>query len=134
MSPSSFRKRYRSSYETPSPSSSLTLPIQKRYREDESSESDDEREGQGLDDEGQGLEDEGPGIDKEEEAVPEGQQQAVLVVDTAASEPLGLGYGAVRRRALELTEEIAPSTYEVRKSSMSMRGYLHLDSPPLLHG
>nr|GEU38681.1 hypothetical protein [Tanacetum cinerariifolium] len=41
------------------------------------------------------------------------RQQAVLVVDTAASEPLGLGYGAARRRALESTEEIAPSTYEV---------------------
>nr|GFA62711.1 hypothetical protein [Tanacetum cinerariifolium] len=29
---SSFRKRYRSSYETPSPSSSPTLPIRKRYQ------------------------------------------------------------------------------------------------------
>ncbi|GKG03095.1 hypothetical protein Tco_0310731, partial [Tanacetum coccineum] len=29
FSPSSFHKRYRSSYETPSPSLSLTLPIQK---------------------------------------------------------------------------------------------------------
>ncbi|GKG62851.1 hypothetical protein Tco_0636582, partial [Tanacetum coccineum] len=33
----------------------------------------------------------------EEEAEPEGQQQAVLVVDTTADEPLGLGYGALRR-------------------------------------
>ncbi|GKG48217.1 hypothetical protein Tco_0510102, partial [Tanacetum coccineum] len=37
----------------------------------------------GLDDEGQDLEDEGPGME-EEEAAPEGQQQAVSVVDTAA--------------------------------------------------
>ncbi|GKB22445.1 hypothetical protein Tco_0861846 [Tanacetum coccineum] len=52
LSPSSFRKRYRSSYETPSPSSSPTLPIWKRYRgtsglvedtKDESSDSGTER-------------------------------------------------------------------------------------------
>ncbi|GJZ10000.1 hypothetical protein Tco_0544759 [Tanacetum coccineum] len=128
LSLSSFCKRYRSSYETPSPSSSPTLPVRKRYRgtselildidsewdklgdedtkEDEENESldlDDEREvqgldneGQGLDDEGQGLEEECPGIEEEEEATPEGQQQAVLVVDTTTSKPLGLGYGAAR--------------------------------------
>ncbi|GKA92675.1 hypothetical protein Tco_0814600 [Tanacetum coccineum] len=84
LSPSSFRKRYRSSYETPSPSSSPTLP------------------------------DEGPSM---EEAAPEGQQQAVPVVDTAVSEPLGLGYGAARRHTLELTEEIAPSTFHRHPSS-----------------
>ncbi|GKG29513.1 hypothetical protein Tco_0416878, partial [Tanacetum coccineum] len=83
LSPSSFRKRYRSSYETPSPSSSPTLPIQKRYwgtfelildieTEDESSDLDAEgegsdEEGPGLDDEGHGLEDEGPGLEEEEE-------------------------------------------------------------------
>ncbi|GJR57659.1 hypothetical protein Tco_1499821 [Tanacetum coccineum] len=32
LSDSPFRKRYRSSYETPSPSPSLTLPVHKRYR------------------------------------------------------------------------------------------------------
>ncbi|GJR00367.1 hypothetical protein Tco_0523351 [Tanacetum coccineum] len=79
LSPSSFHKRYRSSYKTSSPSSSLTLPIRKRYREDE----------------GPGLKDEGPGSE-EEEATPEGQQHAVLVVDTDVDEPLGLGYGALR--------------------------------------
>ncbi|GKC58782.1 hypothetical protein Tco_1086380 [Tanacetum coccineum] len=69
------RKRYRSFYETPSPSSSPTLPIHKRYRgtselildtktKDESSDSDAE---------GEGSEDEGPGSDKEEDkAAPEG--------------------------------------------------------------
>ncbi|GKC25815.1 hypothetical protein Tco_1027965 [Tanacetum coccineum] len=149
LPPSSFRKRYRSSYETPSPSSSLTLMVRKRYKgtselildtnseeyevgdgdtkedeEDESSHTDDEREspglddeGQGLDDEGQGLEDDGPGMEEEEEVALEGQQQAILVVDTATSEPLGLGYRAASRRALESTEEIAPSTYEVGQSS-----------------
>ncbi|GKC51413.1 hypothetical protein Tco_1074158, partial [Tanacetum coccineum] len=96
LSPSSFFKRYRSSCETSSSSSSsFTLP---------------------------GLEEEGPGIEEEEEkeAALEGQQQTVPVVDTSTSEPLGLGYGAARRRALESTEEIAPSTYEVGQSSRSV--------------
>ncbi|GJS51948.1 hypothetical protein Tco_0625310 [Tanacetum coccineum] len=35
-------------------------------------------------------------------------------------EPLGLGYEADRRCALESTEEIAPSTYEVGQSSRSL--------------
>ncbi|GJY15535.1 hypothetical protein Tco_0385957 [Tanacetum coccineum] len=60
-----------------------------------------------LDDESQGLEEEGPGMEEEEEeAAPEDQQQAFPVVDTAASEPLGLGYGEARRPALESTEKI----------------------------
>ncbi|GKE67100.1 hypothetical protein Tco_1521261 [Tanacetum coccineum] len=68
----SFRKRYRSSYDTPSsssPASSPTLPSRKRYR--------------------------------------------------AEDEPLGLGYEAARRRALELAEGTMPSTYEVGQSSRS---------------
>ncbi|GKE85997.1 hypothetical protein Tco_1559739 [Tanacetum coccineum] len=131
LSPSSFFKRYRSSCETSSSSSSsFTLPVRKRYRgtsklildndserdelgeedtkEDENSNADDEREK----DEGLGLEG--------EEAAPEGQQQAVPVVGTVVSEPLGLGYGTARRRALESMEEIAPSTYEVQHSSRSV--------------
>ncbi|GJZ46626.1 hypothetical protein Tco_0594222 [Tanacetum coccineum] len=39
--------------------------------------------------------------------------KAVLVEDTAVDEPLGLGYGAARRRALELAEGRSYSTYEV---------------------
>ncbi|GJW91204.1 hypothetical protein Tco_0168757 [Tanacetum coccineum] len=122
LSPSFFCKRYKSSYETSS-SSSLTLPVRKRYKgtshlildtdsegdglgeedtkEDEEDESDEDH---GLDDEGQGLEDEGLGLE-EEEVVPEGQQQAVPVVKTAASEPLGLGYGALRRCELAVGED-----------------------------
>ncbi|GJY55527.1 hypothetical protein Tco_0454642 [Tanacetum coccineum] len=57
--------RYRSSYETPSPSSSPTLPIRKRYQEDE----------------GHGSEDEGRGSKDEEEAAPAGRQQVVPVKD-----------------------------------------------------
>ncbi|GJY25791.1 hypothetical protein Tco_0400517 [Tanacetum coccineum] len=112
LSLSSFCKRYRSSYETLSPSPSSTLPVRKRYRgtsqliedtkgesskpdseregsEDESLDSDDEREGYGLDDE-------------------------------AVSKPLGPRYRAARRRALESTKEITPSTYEVRQRSRSV--------------
>nr|GEX55560.1 reverse transcriptase [Tanacetum cinerariifolium] len=108
----SFRKRYRSSYET-STSSSPTLLGKKRYRDDE---------GYRLDDEGLGL---------EEEAAPEGQQQAVLVVDTTASEPLGFRYGAARRRALESIEETTLSTYEVGQSSRSMSEQQGADKTPL---
>ncbi|GKE31283.1 hypothetical protein Tco_1450605 [Tanacetum coccineum] len=121
LSPSYFCKRYRSSYKTSS--SSPTLPVWKRYRgtselildtncegdelgeedteEDESSDADDERDSQDLDDEGhglgdedhdnesQGLEDEGLGLE-EEEVVPEGQQQAVPVSSRSVSEQQGV--------------------------------------------
>nr|GEW88250.1 hypothetical protein [Tanacetum cinerariifolium] len=91
LSPSSFRKRYISFYDTPSPSLSLTLPIRKRYQEDE----------------GFGLEDEGPGlVEKEEEAAPK-----------AVEELLGLGYGALRRHELVVEEGEIPSTFEVGQSS-----------------
>ncbi|GJX66701.1 hypothetical protein Tco_0301044, partial [Tanacetum coccineum] len=52
--------------------------------------------------------------------VHQGQQQAVLVVETAASEPLGLGYGALRRRELAVEEDQVPSTFEVGQSSRSV--------------
>ncbi|GJR53245.1 hypothetical protein Tco_1403766 [Tanacetum coccineum] len=104
----SFHKRYRSSYETPSPS--LTLPVRKRYRGTSELILDtDSEESQGLDDEGHGLGDEDHGLDdeghEEEEVVPEGQQQAVPVVETAASEPLGLGYRALRPHELVMGED-----------------------------
>ncbi|GJW34270.1 hypothetical protein Tco_0054302 [Tanacetum coccineum] len=88
--------------------------------EDESLDSDAEREGHGLDNEGHGLEDEGTGTTKEEEATPEGQQHAVLVVDTTMSEPLGLGYGALRRHELAVGEGSVPNWYEVGQSSRSV--------------
>ncbi|GKC10535.1 hypothetical protein Tco_1007317 [Tanacetum coccineum] len=125
LSDSAFCKRYRSSYETPSPSPSLTLPVQKRYRgtselildidiegdelgdedieEDESLDADDERER--SDDDGHSSDDEGHGLGDE---------------DHSRERALGLEYGAARRRALESIEEIAPSTYEVGQSSRSM--------------
>ncbi|GJY25431.1 hypothetical protein Tco_0400157 [Tanacetum coccineum] len=141
LSLSSFRKRYRSSYDTSSPSSSLTLPVQKRYRgtselildtdserdgedtkgdeedterdeEDESLDADEKRlrlddEGHGLDDEDHSLGGEGLGLkeEEEEEVVPDGQQQAVPIIETTVSEPLGLRYGALRRRELAVEDD-----------------------------
>ncbi|GKF70914.1 hypothetical protein Tco_0203971 [Tanacetum coccineum] len=107
LSPSSFRKRYRSSYETPSPSSSPTLPIRKRYRGTSKLVEDTDDESSDSDTKGEGSEDEGPGLE-EEEATPEGQQQAVLVVNTAADEPLGLGSRALRRQQQRVEETLTP--------------------------
>ncbi|GKD93533.1 hypothetical protein Tco_1373370, partial [Tanacetum coccineum] len=135
LSPLSFRKRYRSSYETPSPSSSLTLPIRKRYRgiselvEDTKDESSDlvtegegsKDEGPGSEDKGPGSEDNGPSLEEEEEegAAPESQQQAVPIMDTAADELLGLGYRALKCRELALGECLVPSTFKIGQSSRS---------------
>ncbi|GKA91265.1 hypothetical protein Tco_0813135 [Tanacetum coccineum] len=86
-----FRKRYKSSYETPSSSSPTSSPtLPSRRRYRESGEV--------------ALED---------------REQAVQAKDTIEDEPLGLGYGAARRRALELAEGTMPSTYEVGQSSRS---------------
>ncbi|GJW29303.1 hypothetical protein Tco_0046178 [Tanacetum coccineum] len=89
--------------------------------EGESSESDSEREG---------SEDEGPDFEEEgEEAVPEGQQQqAVQVMDTTIEEPLGLGYGAIRRRALESTEEKTSSTFGTGQRRNAVRA-LRVERP-----
>ncbi|GJY72087.1 hypothetical protein Tco_0475790, partial [Tanacetum coccineum] len=112
----------------------------KEDEEDESSNVDDERESQGLNDEGRGLDDEGHdlgdedhGLDdesqgledkglglEEEEVVPEGQQQAVPVVETAMSEPLELGYRGLRRRGLAVGEDQVPSIFKVGQSSRSV--------------
>ncbi|GJX08376.1 hypothetical protein Tco_0196308 [Tanacetum coccineum] len=61
----------------------------------------------------------GPGSE-EEEAAPEGQQQAVSAKDTAVDEPLGLGYGALRRRELVVGEGEMPSMFEVGHGSRFM--------------
>ncbi|GJS05134.1 hypothetical protein Tco_0321642 [Tanacetum coccineum] len=92
--------------------------------DDESYGLDDE--GHGMDDEGRGLDEEshsvesdGLGLEEEEEVVPGGQQQAALVVGTAMSAPLGLGYRALRRRELALEEDQVYSTFEVGQGSAS---------------
>nr|GFD14132.1 hypothetical protein [Tanacetum cinerariifolium] len=98
LSPSSFCKTYRSSYDTPSsspsPASSLTLLIRKRYQGTSESildtkTEDDESKAEGA---GSGSEEsKDEGLDSVgEEAASEQQQQAVSVKDTAADEPLGL--------------------------------------------
>ncbi|GJX68990.1 hypothetical protein Tco_0304717 [Tanacetum coccineum] len=141
LSPSSFCKRYRSSYETSS--SSLILLVRKIYKgtselildtdserdelgeedtkvdeEDKSSDVHDKRERvRGLEDEGLGLE--------EEEVVPGGQQQAVPIVETATSESLGLGYGALRRPELAVGEDQVLSTFEVDPED----GRVYIDIP-----
>nr|GFC61103.1 hypothetical protein [Tanacetum cinerariifolium] len=108
-----------------SSSSTPTLPGGRDIEEDKEDESsDDKGHGlgvyyHGLDDGSQGLEDEGLGLE-EVEVVSEGQQQAVLVVETAASEPSGLGYGALRRRDLAVEDDHVPSTFEVSQSSRSV--------------
>ncbi|GKD63138.1 hypothetical protein Tco_1305246, partial [Tanacetum coccineum] len=101
LSDSAFRKRYRSSYETPSPLPSPTLQ-----------DADDERER--SEEEGHGLE------GMEEEVVPEGQQQVVPAADTAVGKPLGLGYKALRRCELAVGEDQVSSTFEVGQSSRSV--------------
>ncbi|GKE18077.1 hypothetical protein Tco_1425654, partial [Tanacetum coccineum] len=58
----------------------------------ESRDSDDES--RSLDYEGHSVESDRLGLEEEEETVPEGQQQAVPVVGTAVSAPLGLGFGS----------------------------------------
>ncbi|GJT46484.1 breast cancer susceptibility 2 homolog B-like protein [Tanacetum coccineum] len=48
-----------------------------------------------------------------DEVVPEGQQRAAPVVDTAVGEPLGMGYGALRRQEIASREGQMPSVFEV---------------------
>ncbi|GJW82884.1 hypothetical protein Tco_0156029 [Tanacetum coccineum] len=122
LSPSSYRKRYRSSYETSS--SSPTLLVRKRYQGTSELILDTDSDGDELGDEDTGEDeedekDEGLGLE-EDEAVPKGQQQAVLVVETATSEALRLGYGVLRRRELAVGEDQVHSTFEVGQSSRSV--------------
>ncbi|GJV80496.1 hypothetical protein Tco_1516366 [Tanacetum coccineum] len=66
----------------------------------------------GMDNEGHSVERDGLGLEEEDEVVPEGQQKAALVVETTVGEPLGLGYGALRRRELADEEDQRYSTFE----------------------
>ncbi|GJX84412.1 hypothetical protein Tco_0335186 [Tanacetum coccineum] len=96
---------YRSSYETPSSLSSLTLPIWKRYQGTSELVEDTEEESLNSDDKRDRSEDEVPSSEEgEEEAALEGQQQVVPTKDTAMDKPLGLGYGALRHHELVVGE------------------------------
>ncbi|GKE97295.1 hypothetical protein Tco_0020646 [Tanacetum coccineum] len=102
----------------------LAMGVEGLGMDDESYGLDDEShgmddEGRGLDDENHSVESDGLGLEKEEEAVPGSQQQAALVVGTTVSAPLGLRYGALRRRELALKEDQVYSTFEVRHGSGS---------------
>ncbi|GJW81601.1 hypothetical protein Tco_0145576 [Tanacetum coccineum] len=113
LSPLSFYKKYRSSYKTPSslasPASSLALPSRKRYRGTsepivDTKTEEDELEAKGIDSESEESEDEGLGSRIEEATSEDQQQEAVPIEDTVADESFSLGYGAARRRSLELEE------------------------------
>ncbi|GKA45848.1 hypothetical protein Tco_0738644 [Tanacetum coccineum] len=82
-------------------------------------------ESRGLDDEGHSVESIGLGLGEEEEAVPEGQQRAVLVAGIAVSAPLGLGYEALRHRELVLEEDHVYSTFETDSED----GMVYIDVP-----
>ncbi|GKE57344.1 hypothetical protein Tco_1496529, partial [Tanacetum coccineum] len=82
-----FCKRFRPSYESSPSSSPPDLPSRKRYREDEGPTAEDEDPVAGDDgiaagDEGSGMRVESHGLGGDE-AVPEGQQRATPVVETA---------------------------------------------------
>ncbi|GKA87846.1 hypothetical protein Tco_0809610 [Tanacetum coccineum] len=141
LSPSSFRKRYISSYETPSssasPASSLTLPVRKRYRGTfelilDTKTKGNESEAEGTGSESEESEDEGPDSKGEEAASEDQQLQVVSVEDTAADEPMGLGYRAAKRRVLELAEGPMPSTFEVGQSSRFVPDQQVADETPRL--
>ncbi|GKC79194.1 hypothetical protein Tco_1129968 [Tanacetum coccineum] len=90
-----------------------------------------EDESHGLDDEGRRVESDRLGL--EEEAAHEGQQWATSVVETLASEPLGLGYGALRRRGLAAEEDQIHNPQDGR-SYIDIPTYppptLHAQTPP----
>ncbi|GJX60718.1 hypothetical protein Tco_0292108 [Tanacetum coccineum] len=102
----------------------LTMGVKGPGMNDKSYGLDDEGHGRddesrGIDDEGHSVESDGLGLEEEEEAVPGGQQQAAPVVGTTVSAPLGLGYGALRRRELALDEGDVYRTFEVGQGSGS---------------
>ncbi|GJZ17494.1 copia protein, partial [Tanacetum coccineum] len=96
---------------------SADLPLRKRYRGTsklvEDSEEDDDEEDEEIEESMDSDSEEG------EEVVPGGQQQAASVVRITVSAPLGLGYGALRRRELALEEGDIHNTFEVRHGSGS---------------
>ncbi|GKD85262.1 hypothetical protein Tco_1356416, partial [Tanacetum coccineum] len=144
MSDSTFRKRFRSSYASSPSSSPPDLPLRKRsqgiselIKDDEEEDEEDKdkeveessnsySESEDTEDEGPAAGDEGLGIRVEsrglggDEAVPKGQQQAAPVMEIAMGEPLGLGYGALRRREIASREGQMPSVFEVGQGSGSV--------------
>ncbi|GJS33186.1 hypothetical protein Tco_0531568 [Tanacetum coccineum] len=127
-----FHKRFGSSYESSPSSSPADLPLRKHfrgtfdlvgvYKEEDNDEEEDEEieESSDSDSESKGAEDRGG-----DATVPEGQQRGALVVETAVGEPLGLGYGALRRREIALEEGQMPSIFEVGQTDAHRAALWH---------
>nr|GEZ32509.1 hypothetical protein [Tanacetum cinerariifolium] len=110
-----FHKRFRSSYDS---SPSLTFPVRKRYRGtselilDTDSEEDEEVEkSSDSDSEIEDTKEEGPTAGDEGFAA--GDESPAPIVETPVGEPLGLGYGALRRREIASREGQMPSVFKV---------------------
>nr|GEW08476.1 hypothetical protein [Tanacetum cinerariifolium] len=134
LSPSSFRKRYRSFYETTSslasPAPSSTLPKRIRYQGIFELVKDTKTEVEELKIEGTEL---GSKESEGEEAVPKRQQQRASSVEvTIVKRPLGLGYGEARLRVIELAGEIAPSTFKVASPTTTPAATIAVDEDEFL--
>nr|GEV16051.1 hypothetical protein [Tanacetum cinerariifolium] len=123
MSKSVFCKRLENDEEDEEIEESLDSNSVSENAEDEGPTLEDEDPAAG--DEGLATRDEGPG--ENEKVVPEGQQKVVLIVRTAMSTPLGLGYGVLRCRELALEEDHVYSTFEVGQGSGSTPEFERLD-------
>ncbi|GKD58369.1 hypothetical protein Tco_1295878, partial [Tanacetum coccineum] len=84
----------------------------------------------GIDDKGHSVESDGLGLEEEKEAIPRGQQQAASIIGTTVSTPLGLGYGALRRRELALEEGDVYSTFKTDPEDDMI--YIDIPDYPLL--
>ncbi|GJX87296.1 hypothetical protein Tco_0339310 [Tanacetum coccineum] len=122
------RKRYRGTSEFVEDDDEKEDYEEEDEEVEESSDSDGESEdakdeGPTAGDDGLAAGDEGPGMRVEsislggEVVVPEGQQWAAPVVETAVSEPLRLGYGALRCQKIALGEGRMPNVFKVGQSS-----------------
>ncbi|GJZ61190.1 hypothetical protein Tco_0617327 [Tanacetum coccineum] len=147
MSDSTFCKRFRSSYESSPSSSPPDLPSQKRYVgtselvEDDDKDGDDKEENEEMEESSdfdsvsEDVKDEDPTVEDEDPAAEDDDPAAgtrVLlrgtrslrgapVAKTAVGEPLGLGYGALRRRVIALGEGRMPSVF--------VDGIVYIDVP-----
>ncbi|GKB14193.1 hypothetical protein Tco_0848116, partial [Tanacetum coccineum] len=100
----------------------LDLPSWKRYRgtselvEDDEEEDEEVEESLDSNNESEDAVDEGPTAEGEDHAAGD----EAPVVETAVGEPLGQGYGALRRQEIALGEGRMPSVFEVGQSSRSV--------------
>nr|GEY50947.1 hypothetical protein [Tanacetum cinerariifolium] len=105
LSDLAFCNRYRFSYETSSPSPSLTLPVKKRYRciFELILDTDSQGDELGYKDTKEAREDKSSNVDDERERT--------------LGEPLGTGYEPLIRRELAVGEDQVTSTFEVGQCS-----------------